>query len=234
MSKCLNIDTLEWAVCGTADLGSLDPWSLAWIGHNLWNMPGGIGALIGSLIGFMALYYVTHQGYKHVKEAQKHQAELERTAVVERLEWEQQCLAAGLNGELRAVRTHCEAQIDFLRESVPHFSAAIGQGKEYSVELSPFSQGAFYKSNAGNLGTLGADLAGEVTSIYEMLAYWQYDFDNLKKFTPETIVANLPKAAKNIENFMPAFTSAIRRLEAIEKGLPDPGTSYTRDNDGSE
>ena len=38
----------------------VEPWSWAWIGDKLWDMPGGVGALIG----FGALAWATHRGYR--------------------------------------------------------------------------------------------------------------------------------------------------------------------------
>lgn len=205
----------------------VEPWSWAWIGEKLWTMPGGVGAMIGALIGFLALAYVTRRGYENLIAAQTHQAAIARKAELDRIEWEQHCLAAGLAGELRAVRVNCSAHADYLREAAQEMDAraagASSQPHEYYVELAPVAECAFFKANAGRLGILGNDLAGHVTTIYEMLATWRRDVQKDKKFLPLTKAKFLPRSAALIEDIMQEITDVIRRLEAIEQGLPDPG-----------
>lgn len=205
----------------------VDPWSLDWIGEKLWTMPGGVGALIGALIGFGALAWATHRGYRNLIAVQAHQATIDRTAELNRIEWDQQCLAAGLAGELRAVRINCSAHADYLREAAQEMDAraagASSQPHEYYVELVPVAECAFFKANAGRLGILGNDLAGHVTTNYEMLATWRRDVQKDKKFLPLTQAKFLLRSAAFIESIMLEITNVIRRLEAVERGEPDPG-----------
>jgi len=205
----------------------LEPWSLAWVVEKIWTMPGGIGAMIGAIIGFTALVYVTNKGYKNLIAAQVHQAELNRQAELDRIEWEQQCLAAGLQGELKSVVQSCRAHAEWLRETAKKMAEYAEDGDfqttKFLIEPRPIAQCVFYKSTAGKIGLLGATLAHEVTYSYEKIESYRRRAEATERLTPAILAEHLPSYAGLLEQDIVFLEDRIHRLGAIERGETDPG-----------
>ena len=207
----------------------VEPWSWAWIGEKLWQMPGGVGALIGALIGFGALIYATRRGYENLIKAQKHQADLAREAREAQSAEDRKMLAAGLRGELNAIVLIGKAHIEFLESSGPRVALAavaapVGRGlPKVAVDPTPIIECAFFKANAGRLDLLGADLAAGIILIYEVTTYWRRRAEGAEPFDAERFKDEISNVTRNIESVFPKIEDVARRLEAIEQGLPDPG-----------
>lgn len=207
---------------------SPESWSWDWIGKKLWKMPGGIGALIGTIIGFGALVYATNKGYKNLITTQVHKAELDRQAELDRIEWEQQCLAAGLQGELKSVVHSCRVHAVWLRETAKEMAKYAEGGDfqtaKFRIEPRPIAQCVFFKSTASKIGILGASLAHEVTYSYEKIEGYRRRAEATESVIPATLAELLPSYAVHLEQDIALLEDLIRRLSAIERGEGDPGT----------
>lgn len=204
---------------------SPESWSWVWIGKKLWKMPGGIGALIGALIGFGGLMYMTSKGYENLITAQEHQAHLSRQAELDRIEWEMQCLAVGLRGELESVAAHCQFQTAHIRKRAEKMASVTGRAKKTPMEYdpAPILEFAFFKANAGRLGILGGKLAGDLSRIFETFAIWRRIAENAAAISPELQAKQLLVAADTLEGNIPTIIDMIDRLKAVERGETDPG-----------
>jgi len=198
-----------------------EAWSWAWLGEKFWNMPGGIGALIGTSLG---LWF----GFRTLIAVQNNQAKIDRDVHAERLEAEKRLLAAGLSGELRAAITIFKGRASVLRDQVEFLkkeARADSRLKEQKIpiKLEPHIEGAFYKANAGKLSLLGADLVKHVTLKYEALAASSREATRDVSYMISTLINLLGTTADSFEKRIPEISDLVRRLEAVAKGEDDPG-----------
>ncbi len=208
----------------------VEPWSWAWVGEKLWQMPGGVGALIGALIGFGALIYATRRGYQNLIAAQTHQANLARKDREAQINEDRKMLAAGLRGELNAVVRIGKAHVEFLESSGSQMAFAammdppVGRGPpKVVIDPTPIIECAFFKANAGRLNLLGANLSADIIMIYEVTAYWRRRAEGAEPFDVEGFKDEISNIARNIKSVFPKIEDMARRLEVVERGEPDPG-----------
>ncbi|NQU61516.1 MAG: hypothetical protein HQ512_10340 [Rhodospirillales bacterium] len=191
-----------------------ESWSWVWLGKKIWNMPGGMGALFGIVAGFFTLIA-----------AQNHKAKRDREAHKERQQEEKRLLAAGLNGELRAVITIFKTRADGLRQTASILRKKDQQIKEQQLPIpqEPHTERAFYKANAGKLSLLGANLTKHVTLMYEALAATNRMASTIDPTTIATLIDTLPNTADSLKKRIPGISDLADRLEAVAQGEDDPG-----------
>ena len=81
----------------------MEPWTAAWILEKLWNMPSGIGSLIGAAMGLFAVAWAARKGLANLITAQEHQADLSRQRDFRLHEEHKQSLAIALRAEIAEI-----------------------------------------------------------------------------------------------------------------------------------
>lgn len=175
----------------------------SWFFEYIWNMPAGIGALIGALIGFGALIYVTRKGYQNLAYAQAHQAKLDRDLADD-----------ALRRERTTIYTAIAADLDALQRSLTGFREALmdpNQSDERNAGKSVFRamRHVVWENSAPKLGLLDPTHAANIVETYRYI-------DALSGRVDVLDLEN-----ENHRNDLAGLTEdAVKNIKAVRAGLP--------------
>ena len=126
-------------------------------------MPGGIGALIGALIGFGALVYMTKKGYRNLIDAQEHKAKLDRDLADEALRRERTTIFTVFAADLTALRR----QLAGFREALvdPDQFDERNAGKIVFRAI----RHVIFESSAPKLGLVHPNYAANIVETYRYI-----------------------------------------------------------------
>lgn len=146
---------------------SPESWSWVWIGKKLWKMPGGIGALVGTLFGLIG-------GFATLIRAQKHQAYLARE--LQKKQWQETHKLADLarEREREMIYRAIAADLDALLPSLTGFRDALEEANQVNG-LNPGKnvfhamRHVIWESCAPKIGLLDPNHAASIVETYRFI-----------------------------------------------------------------
>ncbi len=194
------------------------PLWLEHLGIWLWNIPEGLGALIGALIGLLGVAFATWLSYHNLIRSQEHEAKLSRDREDDALRRRRLRTAAALEGELEAIEQELGTglqTIAILRDELIDFAREdLSTEITLPYELYPTLPSMVFEASRSNLDCLNADLIRAVA-----LAYTTVGEINAKAKTRRTIPTSFLQQA--IANASGELRFASERISEALSELRD-------------
>lgn len=192
---------------------------LSWVGHGLYTMPSGLGALIGALVGFGGLIAVTWMSYRNLINAQENKAKLEREAEDAQLVHDRRTLAIGLHGELKTALKNVQGIIQSARNATAKYKD-LEEGADGDfitrITFDPYVDATFFNAVAGKVGLLGLEITGEVCEYYGLFAFWRHEVETHERNFPTGVrMSRLVTLLRGKADQLTATVAAIENLTIL-------------------
>ena len=163
-----------WGFAGLVALFQMvHPVTWQTIGYEVWHMPDGMGALLGSFFGLFGVAVSALIGFRTLKNGQEHAAELARKQQTERAEASSRAVASALYGELKAVRQISESYERRLKGAQASFDDRAKEDPTRLVDVHIIHQTIetpVFTAYVARLGELQPEIAMCISFIYNTLS----------------------------------------------------------------
>ena len=195
----------------------MEPWTAAWILEKLWNMPSGIGSLIGAAMGLFAVAWAARKGFANLITAQEHQADLSRQRDFRLHEEHKQSLAIALRAEIAEIAANSRLRAGRVDRWIEGGPRPTWSDLRF-IDMSP---SPIFDRVSIHLGDLGRDLSRYVIAVYAAQSEVQGKVDNSRVIgaTPMSI-ETLRNIKEHLLSLADIADEAKRQLAAFIDGSP--------------
>ena len=187
----------------------------------LWNMPEGVGALLGALVGLLAVALAVWLGFRSLMRAYAVQADKARDDEQRRLDDKRRSIAAALKAEIQAASAAMRA---FLASN-PRVHIAHEDGRDPVISGYPNPTMKLYDALSPDLWRLGPDLCSDLVDTYDLFARLKEQASAYRSMAPQNveIVMNTHIESGVFRVYADFLQDIQRRLGAVVEGDDDPG-----------